>query len=156
LKKEMVRLKHRYLIAQILPLYQRSSGTDGSNQKIISINRILELVRQKILELYGEMGIGDFGQQLVIKYYEHEYSRILVIKVPRGCQKHVQLALSCISTVDDVPLIIRTLHTSSCPRTCLGKLTPLIKRYVEFNPKVKHAGVEDQLLKTMTNALSES
>jgi RNase P/RNase MRP subunit POP5 len=149
----MVRLKHRFLIGQILPVYQKG---ESAQHRVYNLHKIIDLIRQKISELYGEMGIGDFGQQLVIKYYEQEYSRLLVIKIPRGHQKHVQFALSCISSIEETPVTIRTLHTSSCPRTCIQKLTPMIKTFIEHNPKVKNLNVEEALLQTLNQTLVDN
>ncbi len=163
----MVRLKHRFIIGQVffaqrhlqsLNATTTSSSSFGSDvTKSITIPRIIEILRQRIFELYGEMGLGEFGQQVVIKYYEQEYSRFIVIKLPRGYQKYIQFILSSITSIDDVPLTIRTLQTTSCGRTTMNKLKELTDLYLLHHPKVKELeGVEDKLHHTISTSFQEN
>jgi RNase P/RNase MRP subunit POP5 len=158
----MVRLKHRFIIAQVFLQHRpKNTSNQGNHEKHIfekerpiTSFRILETIRQKVAELFGEMGIGKFGQQIVIKYYEHDHSKFVVIKVPREHQKNVHFCLSCITQIDEIPLIIRSLSVHSCTRTCTNKLSSLMKIYLEHHPSVaKEQGMEEQLVKSVETAL---
>lgn len=118
----MVRLKHRYIVAQVI--------VDASNKfqpakTTVNARDIQSVIRDKIQELYGDVGLGEFGQASYIKYYDAKYSSILVLKTTRDAQIKVHFALSCISEVSEVHLMIRSLSVNSCPRTCMESLKKL-------------------------------
>lgn len=161
----MVRLKHRFIIAQVyfLQRHLQSAATNtttlsnfGSDvTRVVNSYRIVEAIKQRIHELYGEMGIGDFGQQVVIKYYEQEHSKLLIIKVPRGYQKYVLFALSAINSIEDIPLVIRTLHLSSCTRTTTNKIKELMEIYVIHHSKSVEKEDGERLIESAMKALKE-
>lgn len=124
----MVRLKHRYIIAQVIPVVdsRMQAGKNG-----VSSRDFQNVIRDKIQELYGDVGLGEFGQASYIKYFDAKYSNIFVIKTTREAQIKVHFALNCISQVSEVPVIIRSLSINSCPRTCQESLKKIFKLHFE-------------------------
>jgi len=124
----MVRLKHRYIIAQVIPV----TGTKFQSAKNGVISRDFQtVIRDKIQELYGDVGLGEFGQASYIKYFDAKYSNIFVIKTTREAQIKVHFALNCISQVSEVHVMIRSLSVNSCPRTCQESLKKIFALYFE-------------------------
>jgi RNase P/RNase MRP subunit POP5 len=124
----MVRLKHRYIIAQVLP---DTSSRFVQGKTSVTSRDIQSVVRDKIQELYGDVGLGEFGQASYIKYYDAKYSNIFVIKTTREAQVKVHFALSCIAEVSEVHLMIRSLSVNSCPRTCMESLKKLFESHFQ-------------------------
>jgi len=120
--KTMVRLKHRYIVAQVIV---DTSNKFQPGKTSVNSRDIQSIIRDKIQELYGDVGLGEFGQASYIKYYDAKFSNILVLKTTREAQVKVHFALSCISEVAEVHLMIRSLSVNSCPRTCMESLKKL-------------------------------
>jgi RNase P/RNase MRP subunit POP5 len=117
----MVRLKQRFIIAQIVP------GSPTKFQEKLSLNsRDIQIkLREKIGELYGDVGVGEFGQATYIRYHDGKYSNIFVVKTTREAQQKVHFALSCMSEAGDSQWCIRSLAVNSCQRTCMQSLREL-------------------------------
>jgi RNase P/RNase MRP subunit POP5 len=123
----MVRLKHRYIIAQtVLGPTAKLQGN-----LMLTSREIQSELRSKIHELYGDVGLGEFGQATYVRYLDGKYSSIFVVKTTREAQIKVHFALSCLSELAGVQLCIRTLSVSSCPRTCTQALTELFSAYFQ-------------------------
>jgi RNase P/RNase MRP subunit POP5 len=67
-KSKMVRLKHRYIISQLI-LEQSSLNND------ISVQDILNCIRDRINELCGDLGMGRFGKILLFQDFPISFTR---------------------------------------------------------------------------------
>jgi RNase P/RNase MRP subunit POP5 len=114
-------LKQRFIIAQVV------SGTPSKFQEKLSLNSrdIQTKLRDKIGELYGDVGVGEFGQATYVRYHDGKYSNIFVVKSTREAQMKVHFALSCLSEAGDGQWCIRSLAVNSCQRTCMQSLREL-------------------------------
>jgi RNase P/RNase MRP subunit POP5 len=113
----MVRLKHRYLVYQIL--------TDNNNSFPSSSSRdINNLVRDKIQALYGDVGFGSFGISCHVKFFDPKYL-ICVIRVPREFENEVRFSIVTICVFNRVNVVMRILSVAGCERTCKSKLQEL-------------------------------
>lgn len=123
----MVRLKHRFIIAQIV----LAPNAKFQGKVSFAARDIQAALRTKINELYGDVGLGEFGQATYVRYHEGKYSNIFVVKTHRDAQVKVHFAMSCISELGGVPLCLRSLSVNSCPRTCLQSLKQLFTLYFQ-------------------------
>ncbi len=138
----MVRIKHRFIIAQLL-----FDPTTASTAEELTGRDILSTVKEKISQLFGDVGAGEFGAALALKFYDgwlapapasksarsapaHE-THILVLRCPREAEHSVRQALSSVSQIKRATLIIRSLGISSSGRTCTDKLRMLLCRAVD-------------------------
>lgn len=123
----MVRLKHRFIAAQIIP----ESSSKTSVKTAFSSREIQNILREKIQELYGDVGLGEFGQASYVRYFDAKFSNIFIVKTTRDAQVKVHFALTCISNISGVPILIRSLAVNSCPRTCMETLKQLFRVHFE-------------------------
>lgn len=122
----MVRIKNRYIVAQLL-------WNSGPKEKFneIGIKDLQVLLREKIIELYGDVGVGEFGSSSIIKFFDIEHSKILVLKTTRDGEHDVRFVLSCMTKVKEVEICIRSLTIKSCTRTCTEALKECLRVYFE-------------------------
>lgn len=106
----MVRIKHRYLLAQILypsPTTNASSGSDLPNTALfhaptashITSSTLLHLLRTQITFLFGDYGSGVLAAGLSIKYFSNATSTV-IIKCPRA---HFRLAWAALTFLTELP-----------------------------------------------------
>ena len=119
----MVRVKHRYLIAHYLP----NTPTASLPAAGIKSRDIQQSLRDKIQELYGDMGSGEYGQNTMVKYVD-EVSHVCVIRMPKEAQIQVHFALSCLQKVKDADVIFHSVAIKSCSRTCMQALGEVLTR----------------------------
>lgn len=120
----MVRLKHRYILAQILE-YSKNSKISPIP---LSARDILNSLREKVIELYGDIGVGDISQNSSIRFYDTECLHIFVMKVPREVESMACFALSCIQGIRGQSAVIRTIGVSGSDRTCRNDLIAIYTR----------------------------
>ncbi len=113
----MVRLKNRFIVGQVV-------WNNGSKDKFsdICLKDIQLALRDKIIELFGDVGVGEFGNSTTVKFLDSEFSKIFVFRTTRDCQSNAHFALSCITKLKDVDVTLRSLSVHSCPRTCVEGL----------------------------------
>ena len=112
----MVRIKHRYIIAQVL--VEARYPSEFSNKDIIVS------IREKIQMLSGDLGSGSFGNNSTIRLYD-DTSKIFVLRVPREAELEVRLATCSVTSVKKSNAIIRVLAVAGCIRTCREKIAAL-------------------------------
>ena len=155
----MVRIKHRYIIAQML-----FDPTNAAKVvEYVSSRDILSILREKISGLFGDVGAGEFGASLALKFHDsgdshsgnstskslssfsssslpsssssssspEDSSQIFVIRCPREAEHKVRLAISTITQIKRTTLIIRTLGISSSGRTCSDKVRIMLCRAID-------------------------
>ena len=74
----MVRIKHRYILGQVI----LDNNTEASKM-VVNHREILNQIKDKIQLLYGDVGSGSFGLNLSIKYYERDLLHLFVLRCPR-------------------------------------------------------------------------
>lgn len=127
----MVRLKQRYILIEVLQPPVASSekladfsespakallGVHRQSPKQINPKSITNAIRQSIQELYGDFG-ASFSMQLNIKYFNNKTSSGII---RCGVQnfKYVLGAMTMITNIDGVPLIIQSSHVSGTIKKC--------------------------------------
>lgn len=128
----MVRLKHRYILFDVL--YPPSRGTkefanfsSSSQTALLSLHRmspsgidqkvILQAIRKVIQDQYGEYGSGLAGSSIVMKYFSSKTSTG-IIRCGRLTVNYVVAALALLSKLGDQDVIVRCVHISGTIRKC--------------------------------------
>lgn len=106
----MVRLKHRYLIGQIVD--------EIANNCIYSLQDLTLILKEKLFILFG-----DYSSMFMvsIRYCDNE-SKLFVVRTSRSFEIQVKTALSLISNCKKNNIIIRTIATCGSVRTCIERL----------------------------------
>ena len=121
----MVRLKHRYIIGRL------ACTSESANNIEINSKDLQQALSNCIQNLYGEVGMGSFGFNSQIKYYD-PLSKVYIFRLPREYLKEVQFSLSCVNTLkknDNLALV--TLAISGSARTCKNKVLSIINCFWE-------------------------
>ncbi|KAJ1403161.1 hypothetical protein B484DRAFT_405196 [Ochromonadaceae sp. CCMP2298] len=148
----MVRLKHRYIIAQALAVVGGKLIAPGDKTYPVSSRDLQACLREKIRELYGDVGLGEFGQATYVKYLDARWSNIFIVKTTREAQVKVHFAMTCVTELPSSSVILRALGVSSCARTCLASLRAQVAVHFaqavlpEGDRKTAVAAVEGTLL----------
>ena len=120
----MVRLKHRYVVAQLLLDPSLGEPEELSGRDVISA------VREQLQLLYGDMGAGEFGGNTLLKFYDAN-TQMFVVRTAREAEHQVRLALSTVTQIKQNSLVVRSLGVAGSSRTCLDKLRALLGRALE-------------------------
>lgn len=128
-----MRIKNRYIIAQHISTGPHQASITQLEQSNLQMKDFHTALKAKITELFGEIGSGEFGNNTMVKYYDSSYTRLLVVRTSRKDEEKVLLALSCLTKVRDVDVVVRSLRVSSCSRTCLDTLKSLIGSFLSFH-----------------------
>jgi RNase P/RNase MRP subunit POP5 len=117
-----MRIKFRYLIFQA---FLEGSGASEFSQKEVSLT-----VREKVQQLFGDVGAGSFGGSAQMKFFDN-YSKIFVLRVPRDHEMNVRMALCTVTELRKSPVIIRLLSVAGCTRTALDRLEHVFRQVAE-------------------------
>lgn len=123
----MVRLKNRFIIAQVI---ENNGQSIVKNDLNFGSNDIHLLLKEQIKELFGDVGLGEIGQRTAVKYFDVKYSRLLLLKTTRDAESKVRFALSNVSRIRDQSITIRSLSVNSTPRTTLTSLNKLFEIFI--------------------------
>ena len=152
----MVRLKHRYIVGQILldpSLSIQPPASSSSKPGLVDISSrdLNATLLDTIQRLYGDVGTGTFGMGTTGVKYLDPISKIYVVRTSREDLEHVQFALTCISEVKrggssnssknfTSPsssnssvnnIVLRTLDVAGSMRTCKEKLHRNLRTYAD-------------------------
>ncbi|GEQ72461.1 hypothetical protein JCM33374_g6148 [Metschnikowia sp. JCM 33374] len=134
----MVRLKHRYLLFEIL--YPPSSQPNSREQKTkfedfsnspkdallhlhgisppaINSRAIVTLIKRVISDHYGEFGSGTVGSSVLVKYFSNKTSTG-ILRCSRSDFHLVMAALGLIDKVENYKVVVRCVHVSGTIRKC--------------------------------------
>lgn len=117
----MVRLKHRWIVAQILN--EQLGASELSSQEIQVV------LREKIQTLYGDVGAGSFGNMTIVRFFNKE-TNIFVVRSTRDAYKDVWFAMSCISAIQRMNVVIRVIRVSGSVRTCVNFLQDIFESVI--------------------------
>lgn len=122
----MVRLKHRYVVGQVLLL--NGSAGDGSTsgrEGDLHPRDIVGAVKEKLQLLYGDVGGGQYGAALALKYLDTT-ALIFVLRSSRDGETQTRFAMTAVDSIKSIPLSIRTLACCGSVRTTKTKLRELL------------------------------
>lgn len=122
----MVRIKHRYVITQII-----CHEYDDNTPKTFSSQDILNVVREKLSELYGDVGFGLYGKNITVKYFDSE-STLFILRIPREAENQARMAITCMNNIKKASCISRTLEICGSERTCKEKVKKLLIKLAEL------------------------
>ena len=131
-----MRLKHRYIICQALDQPSQSnppsSSSSGINATVsdFTAKDVQYSIREKVESLFGEVGAGSYGSSSIVKGFD-TYSRIFVVRTQRDAETNLRLAISCVTSIKNKSMIIRTLSVAGSVRTCSNKLRDFFTINVE-------------------------
>lgn len=121
-----MRLKRRYIICQALASEDQDSGAGDD----YSARDVLGAIKEKVEALFGDIGVGCFGTLSIIPLFDLK-SKIFVLRTSREAETNLRFALSCITTIKNKVLIIRTLAVSGSARSCTEKLRTTFQTLVD-------------------------
>ena len=147
----MVRIKNRFIIGQILLPYP-TRNAEKVEKLMLSTRDLQKSIREKVAELYGVVGSGEYGQNTVVRFLDSDQSLVFVIRTSREAEIHVRYALSCVTNIREKGnLVLRSLSVNSCPRTCMAALKELLLSYTSK----LHEKSEDTLKSSAIEAMEK-
>ncbi|OBA21849.1 hypothetical protein METBIDRAFT_39205 [Metschnikowia bicuspidata var. bicuspidata NRRL YB-4993] len=134
----MVRLKHRYILFEIL--YPPSAYGTSREQKekfsefsqtpkdallhmhspspsAVSPRSILLLLKRVIVDHYGEFASGTVGSLIIVKYFSNRTSTG-ILRCSRNDFHIVVAALALIDKIETHRVVVRSVHVSGTIRKC--------------------------------------
>jgi RNase P/RNase MRP subunit POP5 len=127
----MVRLKHRYVICQILEDVPSSNNTYTTND-------IMNAIKDKLSTFMGDYGAMYSCQ---VRYYDIN-SRIFIMRTNREAEVHMKAAVSMLTIIKKTNIIIRSLATCGSSRSCIEKLKILLDLFVSGNSNNNDSDIE--------------
>ncbi|KAH9445810.1 hypothetical protein Pst134EB_023644 [Puccinia striiformis f. sp. tritici] len=118
--REMVRFKNRYLLIQLIygPLDSTTLSYQPSSNDTPKLNEkgLIDLIRQSIQTNFGELGSGEAGSDLSIKYYSPTTSH-LILRCKRDQVNKVRASLLFINQINpQISVIFNVAHVSGTIR----------------------------------------
>lgn len=90
-----------------------------------------QCLREKIQELFGDMGSGEIGQVTVVKFFESELTKLFIVRTLRELEHQVHFSLSCLTKLKEEDVVIRTVLTKSSERNTVDAMKGLMKTYID-------------------------
>lgn len=127
----MVRLKHRYVICQILEDVPSTSN-------IYTTNDIMNAIKDKVSTF-----MGDYGSiySCHVRYYDI-ISRIFIMRTNREAEVHMKAAVSMLTTIKKTNIVVRSLATGGSSRSCIEKLKILLDLFISANTNNSDSDIE--------------
>ncbi|EEC07666.1 ribonuclease P/MRP protein subunit POP5, putative [Ixodes scapularis] len=111
----MVRLKHRYILVEIL---WKDWQNPSIHQLPVAEEDIYGSVRNAIQYLHGEFGVGVTRFHLTIKFF-NPYTRVFLLRTRRGAHTLTLSALPFVTKIKDDAATLRVLKLAGTIRSCL-------------------------------------
>jgi RNase P/RNase MRP subunit POP5 len=122
----MVRVKYRFIIAQLLSANQ----SDKERRITVKLKDIQQSIKDKTQELYGDIGMGEIAQTTTAKYLDSHFSHIFIVKTLRELETEASFIISCINRIKDEDIVIRTISIKSCERTAIEEMKAILVKVV--------------------------
>lgn len=134
----MVRLKHRYILFDILypPVSIPRNGTQkkkfstfcedpketllslhASSPTSINSKVIVNILRNAVQEHFGELSAGGVGLSIIVKYFSNKTSTG-IIRCNRQDFQKVMAAIALVTKVDNYDAVMRCVHVSGTIKKC--------------------------------------
>jgi ribonuclease P/MRP protein subunit POP5 len=149
----LMRLKHRYLIAQILS----NEAKDFDDSSSITSKEIISAIRDSIQELYGDVGMGTFGVSAIIKYFDPNATRrVFIVRVNREFITQVWYAISITSAIKKYACTLRCLCVAGSLRTCSKKALSLMSEHfgadLNDNSNEEYSRIRTRILESLQSS----
>lgn len=155
---QMVRIKHRYITAQLLSnavsqsTNTRFGATDINNAlKVfpircfnLAIDKAFVSLQEKVGMMFGDVGSGGAAALTKVCYYDPD-SCIMIIRVSRDFYRKLILSLSCVTHIKGLAIMIRCLNVSSTARTCVKGMKVILSN----GPSVGNISAELDTIKSI-------
>lgn len=134
----MVRLKHRYILFDILyppssdprTTLQRQKFADFSNspkETLLALHQVspaainsrslASLLKRVVEDHFGDFGAGTVGLLIIVKYFSNRTSTGIV-RCSRSNFDKVVAAFALVTRVDNVDVVMRCVHVSGTIKKC--------------------------------------
>uniref|UniRef100_L7M695 Ribonuclease P/MRP protein subunit POP5 n=1 Tax=Rhipicephalus pulchellus TaxID=72859 RepID=L7M695_RHIPC len=114
----MVRLKHRYVLVEIL-------WKDWQNPRVhqlpVTEKDIYACVRNAVHFLHGNFGLGVTKFNIAIKFF-NPHTRVFLLRTRRGAHTLTLSALPFVKKIKDEAVTLRVLRLTGTIRSCLKYL----------------------------------
>eukprot|EP00038_Savillea_parva_P031920 m.91886 g.91886 ORF g.91886 m.91886 type:complete len:150 (-) comp9932_c0_seq1:1900-2349(-) len=106
----MVRLKHRYLLTEII-------FADDKIDASIKSGDILRAVKAGVQTAHGDYGTACVVPSLQLKYF-NRHTRVMLLRVSRDHYEMLWSALTLVTVFDKRECLMRVLHVAGTIRSC--------------------------------------
>ena len=86
---------------------------------------MLAAVKEKVQTLYGDVGAGQFGASMAVKYIDED-SLIFVLRTSRESETETRYAMSTVDTLKGSSVSLRALGVCGSARTAITELSDLM------------------------------
>jgi RNase P/RNase MRP subunit POP5 len=107
---------------------------------------VFNIDQEKILTLYGDCGYGNCALNTFVRHIDQD-SLVYVVRTPKDQFLDCTFALTCITDVKKIPVVLRTLKIASCVRTCLKDLDDIFSEAVKRDSSLTEDGREAEILR---------
>lgn len=131
-----MRIKHRYIICQALEDPNNSTTT---TREEFTARDLQNVIKEKVESLFGDIGAGSFGTNSLIRSFDIN-SKIFIVRTSRDAETNLRLAISCITTIKNKNISIRTLGVAGCSRSCTAQLQSIFTTLIvssNYNEETK-------------------
>lgn len=134
----MVRLKHRYILFEILYPPPSDPRTGPQREKFVAFSNspketllslheasptsisqksIASLLKRVVEDHFGELGSGTVGLLIIVKYFSSKTSTG-IIRCSRQNFQQVMAAIALVTKVDNYDAVMRCVHVSGTIKKC--------------------------------------
>lgn len=143
-----MRIKSRFIIAQVLP----AGNTAANDIHKLLLRDIHQTLRDKIQELYGDVGSGEIGGSTMVKFLDAQHTGIVVVRCPRESETQVHFALSSLIKIKTTDVSIRSLRSKGSARTCIEAVQELVNVFI--NSTVEDNSSKQQIIDALNQTIS--
>lgn len=133
----MVRVKYRYILAEIVPEMHKSAI-----KLPLKENDLKKKILDSVQETHGDYGLACISPGFSLKMY-NPATRVFILRVRRNFHSVLGTTLPLITFVNKMKLAIRTLHLS-------GTIRSSYKCLIEFDKRKLNELVSDHQLPEST------
>ncbi|XP_067937988.1 ribonuclease P/MRP protein subunit POP5-like [Watersipora subatra] len=123
----MVRVKHRYLLAEIV--YADNRSIDATD------TQIYQAIRDAFTEGFGEYGIALIKRSLSIRIVMRD-TRMILVRVRRGAETMLSNALTTINSLNKTAIRMVTRHVS-------GSIRCAQKYWIRMNRRLLQSAIRE-------------
>jgi len=110
----MVRLRHRYIISEIIPTKRKSLA---ALQNLLTHHNLIAAINKAIRHLHGIQGVALAKAGLMVKYLNPP-TGVLFIRMRRSAYQIVSSVLPFVTLLGSEAIMLKTLYTGATIRHC--------------------------------------